>query len=96
MPPYQILSLFEKHTDHFDRTLEHEIETDKISAWMHEHPNSKKQLDEVIARSGFEQNNLHFIWLISRYSNPLIVFSPDGEIQGFIDMPFKPNDDVWN
>ena len=72
MPPYQILSLYENHKDFFDKILAYELDDEKLEYWMQRYPKAQKQLDKVVQGSGIAVQDLHFVWLISRYRNPLI------------------------
>ncbi len=93
-PPFHIIDLFEPYQDSFDSILKHEVETEELNEYLALQPNAQNQLNEIINATAITQKDLHFIWLVSKYRNTLIVFDTTGVVLGYIIMPYKAKDEA--
>lgn len=93
-PPYAILELFENYRENMEKILEFEISPAALAQLMAEEPQALAQLEKLETQSGKTREQLHFVWIKSKYQNPVIIFDQQGDILGFLTMPYKPKDRV--
>jgi len=86
IPPYQQLDRFKPVEQHYNDIYKHSVDILKI---ISKNSDMKDEIDAVLTKSGTSLNDNHYITLISKYRNIILIFNQNNQIIGTASAPFK-------
>lgn len=89
IPPHEQVPLYEPLSESFSSVVRSSLDIREIIA---SNPEMRRELDELLLRTGFALEDLHALALTSRYRNVVLMFSETGELVGTVSAPYKSGD----
>ncbi len=85
-PPYQQLDRFKSIEQHYEDIYKHNVDILEI---ISTNSNMKDEIDEVLKNTGTSLHDNHYIALISKYRNIILVYNQDNQLTGTASATFK-------
>ena len=81
VPPHHDLLLYKSLAEFFDKILPFQLNMDDI---LEHNAKVKAELDDILSKTGKQQNEYYFFPLKSKYHNIILLFSHDGRLENYI------------
>lgn len=86
IPPYQQLYRFKPIEQHYEDIYKHNVDILEI---ISTNSDMKDEIDEVLKKTGTSLHDNHYIALISKYRNIILVYNQDNQLTGTASASFK-------
>lgn len=88
IPPYQQISLFRPIEQHYPDIYKHNVDIVDVIA---KNNDMRIQIESILTTSGTVLESNHYIPLISKYRNIILIYNSDNQIIGTASAPYKNN-----
>ncbi len=86
IPPYQQADLLRPIEEHYADIYKHSVDIQQIITF---NSDMKDQIEQILAETNTSLKDNHYIALISKYRNIILVYNQDNKIIGTANAPFK-------